>query len=105
MGHAHSGLRYSLLHGESRSLSSVGESHRCQEEMLERSDGREGLRNGNHDYGQQQVRKLPNANTITSEAATKNSIPTGFAIRACNGLYLQTLLKTIRGQVWCQQPR
>ena len=31
---------------------------------------------------------MPNANTITSEAATKNSIPTRFPVRACNGLYL-----------------
>jgi len=31
---------------------------------------------------------LPNANTITSEAATKYCIPTGFPVRACNGLYI-----------------
>ena len=49
------------------------------------------MRNGNHDYGQQQARKLPNANT--GEAATKNNNSDApMCIGDCNGLYLETLL-------------
>ena len=49
------------------------------------------MRNGNHDYGQQQARKLPNANT--GEAATKNNnFDAHTCVRDCNGLYPETLM-------------
>ncbi len=51
------------------------------------------MRNGNHDYGQQQARKLPNANT--GEAATKNNNSDAqMCLRGCNELYPETLLST-----------